>query len=136
MYICINAMNTGIQHFIFIDLVRQIEGIANDYLSVLAEGGIQLSLSSTSETVTATSSSTTSSASALGSEKIVKSVFVRTADGRFQERGLAQLSGGQWRRVSMALDLAFTEVVRRRGTLRSNFMVMDEVCTRTSDFAM
>ena len=29
----------------------------------------------------------------------------------------------------MALDLAFAEVVRRRGILRSNLIVMDEVLT-------
>lgn len=61
------------------------------------------------------------------SERILKNVLVRSADGSLRERGLSQLSGGQWRRVSMALDLAFAEVVRRRGILRSNIIVMDEV---------
>jgi len=59
----------------------------------------------------------------------MKSVCVRAADGTFRERGLSQLSGGQWRRVSMALDLAFAEVIRRRGILRCNLIVMDEVLT-------
>ena len=62
-------------------------------------------------------------------EKIVKSVMVRSADGKYRERGLSQLSGGQWRRVSMALDLAFAEIIRRKGTLRCNLIVMDEVLT-------
>jgi hypothetical protein len=54
---------------------------------------------------------------------------VRSADGSFRERGLSQLSGGQWRRVSMALDFAFAEIIRRKGSLRSNLIVMDEVLT-------
>jgi hypothetical protein len=62
-------------------------------------------------------------------DKIIKRVLVRSSDGTFKDRGLSQLSGGQWRRVSMALDLAFVEVIRRRGTLRSNILVMDEVLT-------
>ena len=62
-------------------------------------------------------------------DKIDKSVMVRSADGSFRERGLSQLSGGQWRRVSMALDFAFAEIIRRKGSLRSNLIVMDEVLT-------
>ncbi len=103
----------GIQHFIFLGIVMQIEQIANSYLTVLAEGGIQLKLQGEGDS----------------SDKIMKSVYVRAADGEWKERGLSQLSGGQWRRVSMSLDLAFAEVVRRRGALRCNVLVMDEVLT-------
>lgn len=102
----------GIQHYVFLDVVRQIETISNSFLSILADSGIQLSLQGEAET-----------------EKIVKNVLVRSTDGELRERGLSQLSGGQWRRVSMALDLAYAEIVRRRGLLRSNLMVMDEVLT-------
>ena len=56
-------------------------------------------------------------------------MIVRSADGKYRERGLSQLSGGQWRRVSMALDLAFAEIIRRKGSLRCNLIVMDEVLT-------
>ena len=62
-------------------------------------------------------------------DKIVKSVLVRSADGMYRERGLSQLSGGQWRRVSMALDFAFAEIIRRKGALRCNMLVMDEILT-------
>lgn len=34
----------GIQNFVFLGLLKQIEFIANSYLNVLADGGIQLSL--------------------------------------------------------------------------------------------
>ena len=102
----------GIQHYVFLDALRLLESIANSYLNVLADGGIQLSLQSNED-----------------ADKIVKSVLIRASDGKFRERALSQLSGGQWRRVSMSLDFAFAEVVRRKGTLRSNFIVMDEVLT-------
>lgn len=79
---------------------------------MLADSGIQLSLQGEWD-----------------SEKIIKKVLVRATDGELRERGLAQLSGGQWRRVSLSLDLAFSEVVRRRGTLRCGLIVMDEILT-------
>lgn len=105
----------GIQSYIFKGIISQIEVIANSYLEVLAAGGIHLSLFDESEDYT---------------EKIMKSVWIRgNADGKLKERGLSQLSGGQWRRVSMALDLAFAELVRRKGVLRCNLIVMDEVLT-------
>lgn len=103
----------GIQHYIYLGVIKQIESIANTYLSLLAQGGIQITLQSD-----------------LDVDKIVKVIHIRSvSDGEYRERGLSQLSGGQWRRVSLALDLAFTELVRRRGILRSNLMVMDEVLT-------
>ena len=92
--------------------MRQLETISNSYLEVLAEGGIQLSLQSDLE-----------------ADKIVKSVMIRASDGNYRERALSQLSGGQWRRVSMALDFAFAEIIRRKGTLRCNLIVMDEILT-------
>jgi len=102
----------GIQHFVFISTLKQLEEIANSYLEILADGGIRLALQGEDDV-----------------DKIIKRVLVRSSDGNFKDRGLSQLSGGQWRRVSMALDLAFVEVIRRRGTLRSNILVMDEVLT-------
>ena len=93
-------------------VLRQLEGIANTYLDILADGGIQLSLESDEN-----------------ADRIVKSVLIRTSDGNFRERALSQLSGGQWRRVSLALDFSFAEIIRRRGTLRSNLIVLDEILT-------
>ena len=59
----------GIQHYVFLSVLRQIESIANAYLTVLAEGGIQLSLQGDED-----------------GEKIVKSVLVRSAGGQLRER--------------------------------------------------
>ena len=102
----------GLQHFVFVDLLGQIESIANAYLDVLADGGIRLALQNEQDT-----------------DRVIKSVSVKSGSGTYNERSLSQLSGGQWRRVSMALDFAFVELIRRRGILRCNMMVMDEVLT-------
>lgn len=59
-------------------------------------------------------------------EQVQRRVWVRAGGGRFVERSLAQLSGGQWRRASLALALAFTELARRRGKLSCNLLVLDE----------
>jgi len=58
--------------------------------------------------------------------KVQRRVWVRAGGGRFVERSLAQLSGGQWRRASLSLSLAFTELARRRGKLSCNLLVLDE----------
>lgn len=70
----------GVQHFIFMEVISMLEKLANLYLQILADGGIQLRLEEDSE-----------------GDKIVKGVTIRGSDGEFRERGLSQLSGGQWR---------------------------------------
>ena len=70
----------GVQHFMFMEVVGMLENLANLYLQVLADGGIQLRLEEDAE-----------------GDKIVKGVTIRGADGEFRDRGLSQLSGGQWR---------------------------------------
>lgn len=43
------------------------------------------------------------------------------------ERSIRQLSGGERRRVALALCLGFAEVVAQRGNLQCNLLVLDEV---------
>ena len=52
---------------------------------------------------------------------------VRRADGSHVERSVAQLSGGEWRRVGLALSLAFADFARARLGLSCNVLVLDEV---------
>jgi hypothetical protein len=49
------------------------------------------------------------------------------AGGALMERSIAQLSGGEKKRVALALGLGFAEVVAARGRLTSNILVLDEV---------
>jgi DNA repair exonuclease SbcCD ATPase subunit len=137
----------GIQQYMFLKAVRSLEEAANSYLEVLAEGGIQIKLdgtdnydmlwslgSSSSNSSTSSTTSTTSTSKAVSGiestgDKISKSALIRGEDGRWRERSLQQLSGGQWRRISLAMDLAFVEALRRRGTMRCSLLVMDETLT-------
>ena len=52
---------------------------------------------------------------------------VRSADGGLVERSVRQLSGGERRRIALALALGFAELTAHRGHLRSNLIVLDEV---------
>lgn len=60
------------------------------------------------------------------SGSIEKSVLVRCWDGRQSARSISQLSGGEWRRVSLAFSLAFTELKRARLGLSCSYLVFDE----------
>lgn len=119
----------GIQHYLFQSVIDRLEFLANTYLNILSDGGMKLQLKSD-----------------VDAEKIVKYVLVRggndddsvvgasekngsPVERGYRERGLAQLSGGQWRRVSLAMDFAFTECVQRRGLLQCNVLVLDEILT-------
>ena len=58
-------------------------------------------------------------------EEISKVVHVRVC-GQLVPRSLAQLSGGERRRVALALALGFADLVRSRGRLSCNLLVLDE----------
>lgn len=67
-------------------------------------------------------------------ERITKAIRVQPglglsahAAGEPRERSLRQLSGGERRRVALALALGFAELVAARGRLRCNLIVLDEV---------
>jgi len=98
----------GVQAFVLRGAVAQLERLANRFLAVLSEGGLRLGLS-------------------LDGEKIAKEVKVRGGDGVFHDRSLSHLSGGQWRRASLAALMAFRELSRLRSRVDCNLMVLDEV---------
>jgi ABC-type dipeptide/oligopeptide/nickel transport system ATPase subunit len=72
-------------------------------------------------------------------EEISKVVKVQVGT-QWLPRSLAQLSGGERRRVALALALGFADLVRSRGRLSCNVLVLDEVlqqldgegCTRVA----
>ena len=57
---------------------------------------------------------------------------VRNTDGSLVERSVRALSGGERRRIALALALGFAELTANRGHLRSNLIVLDEVIFRSS----
>lgn len=63
-------------------------------------------------------------------ERITKTVYVRTGPGAthtVRERSVRQLSGGERRRVALALALGFADLISARSRLRCNLLVLDEV---------
>jgi len=51
---------------------------------------------------------------------------VRNPDGSLVERSVRQLSGGERRRLALALALGFAGLTASRGNLRCNVIVLDE----------
>ncbi|GJP35138.1 hypothetical protein CLOM_g19653, partial [Closterium sp. NIES-68] len=66
-------------------------------------------------------------------ERIDKSVWVHLASGELVPRALRQLSGGERRRVALALALAFAEVAAERSGVRWDLLVLDEVFQHLDD---
>ena len=101
----------GMQTFVLQNVVGSLETISQVYLNDLSDGAQQLKLSLDA------------------GDRISRKAFVVGADGDFRERPLSTLSGGQWRRCSLALTFAFAELVARRGKLRPSICVLDEPLT-------
>ena len=101
----------GVQTYVLKNAVDSLESLAQTYLDQMTEGGIRLELSLEA------------------GDKITRRAFVVGSDGQFRERPLSTLSGGQWRRCSLALTFGFAELVARRGRLRSSICVLDEPLT-------
>lgn len=69
---------------------------------------------------------------AAASEKIIdqieRIVYVKnSASGESVPRSIKQLSGGERRRISLALALGFTDLASKRGKLQCNLLVLDEI---------
>lgn len=105
----------GVQNFVFRDAVNQLQANTGRYLDVLSDGALQLHLS-------------------MDGERVVKRATARAADGTFRDRSLSQLSGGQWRRSSLALELAFAELARQRSRFCCNILVLDEVLSQLDSY--
>ncbi len=144
----------GIQNYVFSETLQQLEVLTNTFLVALSDGELQLAIKCAGEEEQSADSQWASDFAGPDARreadneenKIVRFALLRDdtaasveknrsldTDGDvlslYKRRSLSQLSGGQWQRVQLSLDLAFTECVRRRGLLRSNLVVMDEVLT-------
>jgi len=103
-----NFGQRGVQTFILQNAVTMLESVSQSYLDQLSDGGQKLQLALDS------------------GDRIARRAFVRAAEGEFRERSLASLSGGQWKRCSLALSLGFSDLVARRLHFQSSLCVMDE----------
>ncbi|KAK9831282.1 hypothetical protein WJX74_010231 [Apatococcus lobatus] len=107
---------TGIQSFAIEGVLGELQVVAARYLEQLSTG-MALKLSATRP----------SSGQSSAVERISKAVQVQTASGEKRERTVRQLSGGERRRVGLALALGFSELIAARSRLRTNLVVLDEV---------
>jgi DNA repair exonuclease SbcCD ATPase subunit len=103
--------NKGVQTYVLQNAIHDLQSLSQKYLNELSDGKQQLKLSFDT------------------GDRILRQAFVRDPDGSFRERPLATLSGGQWRRCSLALTLGFADLVATRGHLRPSLIVLDEPLT-------
>ena len=101
----------GVQTFVLQNAISSLQDAAQTYLDDFSDGSQRLEIKLE-----------------MG-DRISRRAFVRYADGGYRERAMASLSGGQWRRCSLALNLGFSDLVARRGQLRPSLCVMDEPLT-------
>jgi DNA repair exonuclease SbcCD ATPase subunit len=101
----------GVQTFVLQNVVDALQTVSQMYLDELSDGAQRLELSLDA------------------GDRISRTAFVRGADGGYRERPLSTLSGGQWRRCSLALTLGFAELVSRRGMMRPSMIILDEPLT-------
>jgi len=98
----------GIQSFVYEVAILELQQRAEKYLEVLSEDSLRLQL-------------------ALDGPIVERKILIRMQDGSYSSRTLHQLSGGQWRRLSLALALAFSEWSMERTATSCNLLVLDEV---------
>lgn len=101
----------GVQAFILRNIVQALQFCSQSYLNELSEGSLQLRMEVGSN------------------DSIIKQAAVRNLDGTWRVRNLSSLSGGQWRRCSLALGLGFIDLASKRGRLQSSLLVLDEPLT-------
>ena len=101
----------GIQSFILQNTIADLETATQTILTEISDGTQKLHLSLES------------------GEGISRRAFVTGNGGNYVERPLGSLSGGQWRRCSLALNFGFAELIARRGKFRSSLCILDEPLT-------
>jgi len=101
----------GVQTFILQNTVHALQLASQSYLDELSDGTLRLELVLDA------------------GDRILRTASVLNSDGAWTARPLSSLSGGQWRRCSLAVSLGFSDLVSRRGRLCSSLLVLDEPLT-------
>jgi DNA repair exonuclease SbcCD ATPase subunit len=108
----------GIQSFVLEGVLKEWEERSRWYLEQMTDGML-LELS-------ATKTSTKKKGSEEVKEVIQKIVKIKKGSEVIQ-RSIQQLSGGERRRLAISLSLGFMDLVRARGRLSCNLLILDEV---------
>ena len=101
----------GVQTFVLQNVVDVLQTLSQNYLDDLSDGSQRLELSLDA------------------GDRISRTAYVLGAAGDMKQRPLSTLSGGQWRRCSLALTFGFADLVARRGKMRPSMIVLDEPLT-------
>ena len=122
----------GIQSFVIDQALSDIERLCARYLDALSDGALQLQVERRVRewSTTAGNSDDTPTLNVHAPTVEALALCVRVLDpksGQTRERDVPLLSGGQFRRVSVALTLAFAEFASHRTGYECNLMVLDEV---------
>ncbi|KAJ7549384.1 hypothetical protein O6H91_07G051300 [Diphasiastrum complanatum] len=107
----------GIQSYIFEESLLELQERASRYLEALSGGTLGLLLRPSKELRQSKASI----------ERIDKIAIVRLSNGTIEHRNLRQLSGGERRRLALALTLGYAEFASQRTGLTCDFLVLDEV---------
>jgi DNA repair exonuclease SbcCD ATPase subunit/DNA repair exonuclease SbcCD nuclease subunit len=101
----------GIQVFVLQNALQSLQSVSQSYLDDLSETSLELKLSLDD------------------GDRIMRQASVGSSGEKKQERSMSSLSGGQWRRCSLALQFGFAELLSRRGSLSSELLILDEPLT-------
>ena len=101
----------GVQAFVLQRTVKLLEGATQSYLTEMSDGCQRLELRLDA------------------GDRIVRRAFTIGEKGDFVERPVATLSGGQYRRCSLALNFGFAELVAQRGNFQPSLCILDEPLT-------
>ena len=100
----------GIQVFVLRNALEALQAVSQTYLDELSDSTLELRLVLDD------------------GDRILRQVGVSSGSER-NIRSLSSLSGGQWRRCSLALQLGFADLLSRRGQFGSSLLVFDEPLT-------
>ncbi|KAK4529955.1 hypothetical protein CCYA_CCYA03G0812 [Cyanidiococcus yangmingshanensis] len=120
----------GIPSYLLDQSLQVIETLCRQYLQHLSDDTLLLRIRRRRVQKTSRSRQNTTEAllTTPALEVIVWQVYCRDSKtGAFRERELGLLSGGQFRRVSLALSLAFAEYLCHQIGYSSNLLVLDEI---------
>jgi hypothetical protein len=101
----------AVQAYVLQNAVSHLESLTQWYLEELSDGTQRLELSLQQ-----------------GGDRIMRRAQV-AIHGEYKDRSLSSLSGGQWRRCALALNLGFAALISQRLNFRTSFCCMDEPMT-------
>ena len=117
---------TGVQSFALESALKQLQEVTAANLEILSSNSLKLQLSATRST---------KSKKALNSEleSINKIIYSRNSQGKFIQRSLSQLSGGERRRLGISLALGYSRLASVRSGLSSDLLIFDEIMLHLDD---